>query len=63
LASVLAVQHLTGRAKLSGLQTELRYAVVYTLRDGLIVDGREYVDREHALEAEGPEHGPSGQDH
>jgi ketosteroid isomerase-like protein len=50
---VLSVQRLTGRAKLSGLETELRYAVVYTVRDGLIVDGREYVDREHALRAAG----------
>jgi ketosteroid isomerase-like protein len=50
---VVAVQHVTGRAKLSGVQTELRYAVVYTLRDGKIVRAREYRDREQALEAVG----------
>jgi ketosteroid isomerase-like protein len=50
---VIAVQHLTGRAKLSGVQTEVRYAVVYTLRDGKIVRGREYLDREQALDAVG----------
>jgi ketosteroid isomerase-like protein len=56
---VLAVQHLTGRAKLSGLETALRYVVIYTLRDGLIVDGREYVDREQALKAVGLDPGPA----
>ena len=50
---VIAVQHVTGRAKLSGVQTELRYAVVYTLREGKIVRAREYIDREQALEAVG----------
>jgi pimeloyl-ACP methyl ester carboxylesterase/ketosteroid isomerase-like protein len=48
---VLAVQRSTGRAKGSGVATEIRYAVVYTLRDGKIVCGREYIDRARALEA------------
>ena len=48
---VVAVQRATGRAKASGIETEARYAVVYTLRDGKIVRGREYIDREQALEA------------
>jgi ketosteroid isomerase-like protein len=48
---VVAVQHATGRAKVSGVQTDIRYAVVYTLRDGKIVRGREYIDRNQALEA------------
>jgi ketosteroid isomerase-like protein len=48
---VVAVLRLAGRAKLSGLETELRFAVVYTLRDGKIVRGREYIDREQALQA------------
>jgi ketosteroid isomerase-like protein len=48
---VVAVMHVTGRAKLSGLSTELRYAVIYTLRDGKVVRGREYADREDALRA------------
>src|SRR5689334_3318360 len=42
---VLAVQRMKGRAKLSGIETELRFAVVYTLRDGKIVRGREYLER------------------
>jgi uncharacterized protein len=50
---VVAVLHLTGRAKLSGIETELRYAVVYTLRDGKIGRGREYGDRQEALKAVG----------
>jgi ketosteroid isomerase-like protein len=50
---VIAVQHLTGRAKLSGVQTEVRFAVVYTLREGKIVRAREHIDREQALEAVG----------
>jgi len=43
----------TGRAKVSGLETEIRYAVIYTLRAGKIVRGREYIDRKQALEAVG----------
>ena len=50
---VLAVQRVTGRAKASGVETELRYAVVYTLCDGKIARGREYIDRATALEAVG----------
>jgi ketosteroid isomerase-like protein len=48
---VVAVQRATGRAKASGVQTNIRYAVVYTLRDGKIVRGREYIDRGQALKA------------
>jgi ketosteroid isomerase-like protein len=50
---VVGVQHLAGRAKLSGIETEMRFAAVYTLRNGKIVRGREYIDREQALEAVG----------
>jgi ketosteroid isomerase-like protein len=50
---VLAVQHAAGTAKSSGVKTELRYAVVYTVRDGKISRGREYIDRATALEAAG----------
>jgi len=50
---VVATQHVTGRAKASGVETELRYAVVYTVRDGTIVRGREYIDRADALKAAG----------
>jgi ketosteroid isomerase-like protein len=52
---VVAVQHLTGRARLSGVETELRYAVVYTLHDDKIVRGQEYGDRQEAIEAVGLE--------
>jgi ketosteroid isomerase-like protein len=50
---VVAVQLITGRAKMSGVETEIRFSVVYTLRDGKIVQGREYMDKEQALEAVG----------
>ena len=50
---VMAVQLATGRAKASGIQTDIRYAVVYTLRYGKIVRGREYIDRTEALQAVG----------
>jgi ketosteroid isomerase-like protein len=42
-----------GRARLSGVTTELRYAIVYTLRDGKIVRGREYANRQEAFAAVG----------
>jgi ketosteroid isomerase-like protein len=50
---VVAVQRLSGRAKGSGVETELRYAVVYTVSAGKIVRGREYMTREEALAASG----------
>src|SRR3954462_2789340 len=40
---VLAVLRVAGRARLSGVETDLSYAVVYTVRDGKVVRGREYV--------------------
>jgi uncharacterized protein len=50
---VVAVQRVSGRGKASGIETELRYAVVYTVRGGKIVRGREYWERAEALEAVG----------
>ena len=50
---VLAVLRMKGRARLSGVETELTFAAVYTLRDGKIVRGREYLDRVEALKAVG----------
>ena len=50
---VVAVQRMTGRAKVSGIETEIRFSVVYTLRDGKVVQGREYMDKDKALEAAG----------
>jgi ketosteroid isomerase-like protein len=48
---VVAVIKLSGRAKLSGVETDLTYAVLYWIRDGKIARGREYATREEALEA------------
>jgi ketosteroid isomerase-like protein len=50
---VMAVLRIGGRAKLSGVETDLTYAVVYTIRDGNVARGREYATREEALEAAG----------
>jgi uncharacterized protein len=52
---VIAVIRITGRAKLSGVETDLTYAAVYTLRDGKVAVGREYFTRAEALEAAGLE--------
>ena len=50
---VLAVLRVKGRARLSGIETELSYAVVYTVRNGKVVQGRECADRAAALRALG----------
>jgi ketosteroid isomerase-like protein len=50
---VVAVFRNSGRARLSGVEADLTFAVVYTLRDGKIVRGREYWTRDEALEAAG----------
>jgi ketosteroid isomerase-like protein len=50
---VVAVLRMSGRAKLSGVETGLTYAGVYTIRDGKIARGREYATRDQALEAAG----------
>jgi ketosteroid isomerase-like protein len=51
--NVIAVIQISGRAKLSGVETDLTYAALYTFREGKIVRGREYWTREEALEAAG----------
>jgi ketosteroid isomerase-like protein len=50
---VLSIQRLKGQAKLSGAETDLRYALVSTVRDGKVVRAREYLNAEDALEAVG----------
>jgi ketosteroid isomerase-like protein len=50
---VVAVTRMSGRAKLSGVETDLTYAALYTIRDGKVVRGREYWSRAEALEAAG----------
>jgi ketosteroid isomerase-like protein len=49
--TVIAVVRISGLAKLSGIQTDLTYAALYTIRDGKIARGREYETRQEALEA------------
>jgi ketosteroid isomerase-like protein len=48
---VIVVWHVTGTAKASGVQTDMRVAVVYTIRAGKIVRGREYITKDEALAA------------
>ena len=50
---VVAVFRISGRAKRSGVETDLTYAALNTIRDGKIARGREYATREQALEAAG----------
>ena len=50
---VVTVLRFGGRAKLSGVEADLTFAVVYTLRDGKVARGREYWTKEQALEAAG----------
>jgi ketosteroid isomerase-like protein len=50
---VVTVLRFGGRAKLSGVETDLTFAVAYTIRDGKIARGREYWTKEQALEAAG----------
>jgi ketosteroid isomerase-like protein len=52
---VLSIQGLKGRANLSGIETDLRYALVSTVRDGKVVRAREYLRVEDALKAVGLE--------
>jgi ketosteroid isomerase-like protein len=50
---VVAVLRFGGRAKLSGVESDLTFAVVYTFRDGKVARGREYWTRDEALDATG----------
>jgi ketosteroid isomerase-like protein len=50
---VIAVLRNSGRARLSGVEADLTFAVVYALRDGKVARGREYWTKEQALEAAG----------
>jgi ketosteroid isomerase-like protein len=50
---VLVCQRLGGVARQSGIETQLSFAVVYTIRDGRLVTVREYATKEEALEALG----------
>jgi ketosteroid isomerase-like protein len=50
---VIAVLRISGRARLSGVETHLTYAAHYAFRAGKIARGREYWTRAEALEAAG----------
>ena len=51
--TVVGVLRFGGRAKLSGVETDSTFGVVFSLRDGKIARGREYATRAEALEAAG----------
>jgi uncharacterized protein len=51
--NVITVVRISGRAKLSGVETDLTYAELSTLRDGKVARGRQYFTRDEALEAAG----------
>ena len=51
--AVVGVLRSRGRAKLSGVETDSTFGVVFSLRDGKIARGREYATRAEALEAAG----------
>lgn len=50
---VVAMLHVTARMKGSEAPIDMRLGVVWTLRDGKAVSGREYARRQEALEAAG----------
>jgi ketosteroid isomerase-like protein len=50
---VVAVVRLAGQMKDSDAEIDIRYAIVFTTRDGKIATGREYLTRDEALEAAG----------
>jgi ketosteroid isomerase-like protein len=50
---VIVVVRISGRAKLSGVETDLTYAELWKFRDGKVAWGRQYWTRDQALEAAG----------
>jgi ketosteroid isomerase-like protein len=50
---VVACVRWIGQMKDSDAEIDIRYAIVFTTRDGKIATGREYFTREEALEAAG----------
>ncbi len=43
----------TGRGRESGVPADWHLAIIFTIRDGKLVRGEEYFDRDEALEAAG----------
>lgn len=52
-AQVLAFVHLRGRGNVSGAEFDIRIAQVWTVRNGRLVRGQVYANRDEALEAVG----------
>jgi ketosteroid isomerase-like protein len=52
---VLAWARWTGRGRTSGVGADWHLAIIYTVRDGRIVPGEEYFERQQALKAVGLE--------
>jgi ketosteroid isomerase-like protein len=52
--TVVAVERFGGRARLSGVETDQTIGDVFTIRNGKIARGREYLTPQLALEAAGP---------
>jgi ketosteroid isomerase-like protein len=50
---VLVLGRVAGRARVSGIETEQRLAILYTVRVGRIVRGREYRTKQEAKAAAG----------
>ena len=50
---VIAVVRISGRAKLSGVEVDMTYAELSTLRDGKVTRSRQFFTRDEALEAAG----------
>jgi ketosteroid isomerase-like protein len=50
---VIAVMRISGRAKQSGVETDLTFATLYTIRAGQIARGREFWTQDEALAAAG----------
>jgi uncharacterized protein len=51
--NVIAVMRISGRAKLSSVETDMTYAELSTLRDGKVARSRQFFTRDEALEAAG----------
>jgi ketosteroid isomerase-like protein len=50
---VFTSSRFTGRGRTSGVPADWHLAVIFTIRDGKVVRGEEYFDRDEALEAAG----------
>ena len=51
---IVASGHIRGTGAGSNVEVEVPLAIVYTLRDGMIIRGEEYLDPNRALDALGP---------